>query len=252
MSIIIDFARKQVGKPYVFGRSGMDAYDCSGLTKRAVAQIGLDFYHGATTQWNRGHQTGVAERYNYFGESGDIKTLPTNEVALLFNQDKSRKDNLVMAHTGMYDGKGRVIQAGGYGGRGVHDNPIDMNRWSHWATLSPFWKARDISVADNTLRRGSIGEAVMTLQKSLIMLGYDVGHITKADGKYGPATENGVKKFQGEHGLPVTGFWTDADQAVLDKALADEMGPIENDDTEYILVPKTWIAKLKGIVNEVG
>ena len=45
MSKIINFARLQVGKPYVFGRSGMDAYDCSGLTKRAVAQIGLDFFH---------------------------------------------------------------------------------------------------------------------------------------------------------------------------------------------------------------
>jgi len=58
MSKMVNFARLQVGKPYDFGKSGPDSFDCSGLTKRAVAQIGLDFYHGATTQWNRGTATG--------------------------------------------------------------------------------------------------------------------------------------------------------------------------------------------------
>ena len=45
MSKIIDFARQQVGEPYVFGASGMDKWDCSGLTKRAASQIGLDLYY---------------------------------------------------------------------------------------------------------------------------------------------------------------------------------------------------------------
>ena len=250
MSKIIDFARLQVGKPYVFGRSGMDAYDCSGLTKRAVAQIGLDFFHGATTQWNRGHQTGVAERYNYFGESGDINTLPMNKIAFLFNQDKSRKDKLVMAHTGLYDGNGRVIQAGGYGGTGVHDNPLDIRRWSHWATLSPFWAEKDgDDTVDMTLRQGSIGEAVKQLQLGLIALGYDVGKNTKADGKFGPATAAGVRAFQTDEGLPVTGIWTDADQAKLDKALADEIEPPTNDDEELVLVPR---GLLEQVVEPLG
>ena len=51
MSKMINFARLQVGLPYVFGSSGPTSYDCSGLTKRAAAQIGLDLYHGATTVW---------------------------------------------------------------------------------------------------------------------------------------------------------------------------------------------------------
>lgn len=42
MSKILDFCLAQVGKPYVFGRSGPSSFDCSGLTKRAVAQIGLE------------------------------------------------------------------------------------------------------------------------------------------------------------------------------------------------------------------
>jgi cell wall-associated NlpC family hydrolase len=31
MSKIINFARLQVGKPYVFGTSGPDSFDCSAL-----------------------------------------------------------------------------------------------------------------------------------------------------------------------------------------------------------------------------
>jgi hypothetical protein len=232
MSKIIDFARLQVGKPYVFGTSGPNSFDCSGLTKRAAAQIGLDLYHGATTQWLRGKQTGAPNQFAYWGETGPIHELPMDKVAFLFNQD-TKQSRLVMAHTGLYDGAGRVIQAGGYGGKGVHDNPIDRRRWSHWATLSPFWAQKDEDdYMHTTLRQGSIGEAVKQLQLGLIALGYDVGKNTKADGKFGPATAAGVKKFQADEGLPVTGIWTPEDQNALDNALADENGPPVNDDVD--------------------
>lgn len=230
MSKIVTFARQQVGLPYVFGSSGPTSYDCSGLTKRAAAQIGLDLYHGATTQWNRGQSTGPPERYGYFDQTGPIETLPTNRVAFLFNQDKAAA-KLTMAHTGLYDGAGRVIQAGGYGGKGVHNNPIDRRRWSHWATLSPFWAQKDEDgFMDTALRQGSIGEAVRQLQLGLISLGYDVGKNTQADGKFGPATAAAVKKFQADEGLPVTGIWALEDQNALDNALSDENGPPVNDD----------------------
>lgn len=106
-------------------------------------------------------------------------------------------------------------------------------------------------MADITLRRGSIGEAVRTLQMSLISLGYDVGRNTKADGKFGPATEAGIRAFQVDNGLSVTGIWTDADQAIMDKVLEDEHGPVENDDEEMVLVPKSWLGALKSLVGEV-
>lgn len=230
MSKMINFSRQQVGLPYVFGASGPKGFDCSGLTKRAAAQIGLDLYHGATTQWNRGTATGPPERYGYFDQTGPIETLPTDRVAFLFNQDKTAA-KLTMAHTGLYDGAGRVVQAGGYGGKGVHDNPIDRRRWSHWATLSPFWAEKDGDDAvDTTLRQGSIGEAVRRLQLGLISLGYDVGKSTQADGKFGPATSAAVRKFQSDEGLDVTGVWSVFEQNALDNALADENGLPVNDD----------------------
>lgn len=231
MSKILDFCLAQVGKPYVFGRSGPDSFDCSGLTKRAAAQIGLDWYHGATTQWLRGKQTGAAHQYGYFGETGPIIDLPMNKMAFLFNQDTKRTDKLVMAHTGIYDGNGWVVQAGGYGGRGVHYNPLDKRRWSHYAILTPYWADRDgDTMTDTTLRRGSIGEAVRQMQTALIALGYDVGKNTQADGKFGPATEAGVKAFQKNYGLPQTGIWGTAEEQALDAGLEDELGPPVNDD----------------------
>ncbi len=245
MSKIIDFARKQIGKPYVFGTSGPDSYDCSGLTKRAAALIGLDLYHGATTQFNRGTATGPPERYGYFDKTGPIETLPTDRVAFLFNQDKTAA-KLTMAHTGLYDGAGRVVQAGGYGGKGVHDNPLDRRRWSHWATLSPFWAERDgDDYVDTTLRQGSIGEAVKRLQLGLIARGYDVGKNTKADGKFGPATEAGVKAFQADHGIPVSGVWADADWGLLD-AIPPDAPPVEPDPSAPI-DRMALLAELEGI-----
>ena len=101
---------------------------------------------------------------------------------------------------------------------------------------------------DTTLRQGSIGEAVRQLQLGLIALGYDVGKNTKADGKFGPATAAGVRKFQADNGLPVTGIWTLEDQNALDNALADENGPPANDDVELVLVPRSW---LEGVVQDV-
>jgi len=246
VSKILDFCLAQVGKPYVFGRSGPDSFDCSGLTKRAVAQIGLDWHHGATTQWLRGKQTGAAHQYGYFGETGPIQDLPNGQIAFLFNQDKTA-DRLVMAHTGLYDGAGYVVQAGGYGGRGVHDNPLDRRRWTHYAILTPYWADKDgEAMADTTLRRGSIGDAVKALQTALMALGYDVGRSTQADGKFGPATEAGVKAFQRDYGLPQTGTWGTAEEQALDAGLEDELGPPVNDDAPPV-DNDALLAELEGL-----
>jgi cell wall-associated NlpC family hydrolase len=40
-----------VGKPYVFGADGPDAYDCSGLTKAAWASVGVNLDHYTKDQW---------------------------------------------------------------------------------------------------------------------------------------------------------------------------------------------------------
>lgn len=53
---VIGFAKEQLGEDYVLGGAGPNVWDCSGLTKVAYAQIGIniDAGHSATTQWRNG------------------------------------------------------------------------------------------------------------------------------------------------------------------------------------------------------
>ena len=46
---VVLFALRQVGKPYIYATAGPDTFDCSGLTKRAYAElrIGLPHFSGA-------------------------------------------------------------------------------------------------------------------------------------------------------------------------------------------------------------
>jgi cell wall-associated NlpC family hydrolase len=46
------FACEQVGKPYAWGASGPDAYDCSGLTMAAWSRAGVGLPHNAAQQRN--------------------------------------------------------------------------------------------------------------------------------------------------------------------------------------------------------
>jgi hypothetical protein len=235
---ILTFAREQVGKPYVFARSGPDSYDCSGLTLRAVAQIGYVWKHGATSQWTRG--LGIKDStckdlptwLGYWSTNGTIDTLPMNQLAFLFNQDKARTDKFVMAHTGIYDGNGMVIQAGGQY-KGVSDMPLNRKRWSHWATL----KGVD-----------SMGYDMKTVQRQLIAMGYDLG-VWGADGVKGAKTTAAIVRFQAEHGLPQTGAWTDTEQAAWAVIAPTEPEP----GTGYITLTldKTVAMALKAALDKV-
>jgi peptidoglycan hydrolase-like protein with peptidoglycan-binding domain len=65
------------------------------------------------------------------------------------------------------------------------------------------WEKLDLAdTGEPTLRDGSKGVAVRGLQRILLSLGYDVEEI---DGRFGPKTESGVKKFQEASGLDVDG-----------------------------------------------
>jgi len=51
---VLDFALAQVGKPYQFFTKGPTAFDCSGLSLAAYAQIGVPLVHHAATQAQQG------------------------------------------------------------------------------------------------------------------------------------------------------------------------------------------------------
>lgn len=83
------FACGEIGKPYVWGASGPDSYDCSGLTQQAWAAAGVSLTHYTGAQWNEG--TAVS-RSN--ARPGDL---------VFFYSD--------LSHVGLYVGNGLMVHA---------------------------------------------------------------------------------------------------------------------------------------------
>ena len=53
-TVALSYALAQLGKPYLWGASGPDAFDCSGLTMMAWAQAGVSLLHYTGDQINEG------------------------------------------------------------------------------------------------------------------------------------------------------------------------------------------------------
>jgi cell wall-associated NlpC family hydrolase len=51
VATVIAFARSQIGKPYLWGGTGPDAFDCSGLMMMAHRAAGIDIPRTAELQW---------------------------------------------------------------------------------------------------------------------------------------------------------------------------------------------------------
>ncbi|WP_031477534.1 C40 family peptidase [Streptomyces bicolor] len=83
------FARSQVGKPYVWGATGPDSYDCSGLTQAAWKAAGVDIPRVTYDQVNAGTTVSLAN-----ARPGDL---------IFFYDD--------VTHVGIYIGNGMMIHA---------------------------------------------------------------------------------------------------------------------------------------------
>ncbi|CAM5229215.1 Glycoside hydrolase OS=Streptomyces alboniger OX=132473 GN=CP975_21445 PE=3 SV=1 [Streptomyces alboniger] len=83
------FARAQIGKPYVWGATGPDSYDCSGLTQAAWKAAGVDIPRVTYDQVNAGTTVSLSA-----AQPGDL---------VFFYDD--------ISHVGMYIGNGMMIHA---------------------------------------------------------------------------------------------------------------------------------------------
>lgn len=83
---VIDFARSQKGKPYVWGANGPNSYDCSGLTRAAYRKAGVELPRVSRDQAKQGKHVKSSDR-----KPGDLMYWP--------------------GHVGIYAGNGKVIHA---------------------------------------------------------------------------------------------------------------------------------------------
>ena len=88
---VVNYAYKFLGKPYVYGATGPNSFDCSGLTQYVYNKCGADLTRTTYTQVKQGVRV---DRNNL--RSGDL---------VFFNTQGS------LSHVGIYIGSGKFIHA---------------------------------------------------------------------------------------------------------------------------------------------
>ncbi|GAB3990427.1 C40 family peptidase [Nocardioides marmoraquaticus] len=101
----VAYAMAQVGKSYVWGAAGPDAFDCSGLTMAAWATEGVSLPHNSQAQYAAGTPVSESE-------------LQPGDLVFYYSP---------ISHVGMYVGNGQVVNAlnpgSGVQVSGLHDMP---------------------------------------------------------------------------------------------------------------------------------
>jgi cell wall-associated NlpC family hydrolase len=86
----IAFARHQIGKPYLWGGTGPDAFDCSGLMMMAYRAAGIDIPRTAETQWQWGPRVSPGHEQPgdlVFFAGADGTTTSPGHVGLVIGHD---------------------------------------------------------------------------------------------------------------------------------------------------------------------
>ena len=104
---VIDVAASLIGRPYVWGAEGPNAFDCSGLTQYVYQQFGIELPRRAISQSRFGDAAGRRFR------RGDL---------LFFSTDTRKSE---VTHVGLYEGNGVMIDASKRHGRVRRDDLSD-------------------------------------------------------------------------------------------------------------------------------
>lgn len=92
-AVAVAEAERQIGKPYVYGGSGPDSFDCSGLTAWAWRAAGVRLSHSAYTQWFETTRVPIDQI-----QPGDL---------LFFGNDGVES----IHHNAIYIGNGQMVEA---------------------------------------------------------------------------------------------------------------------------------------------
>lgn len=102
----VKFALSQVGKAYVYGAAGPNAYDCSGLTMAAWGRVGVGLPHSSRAQMGSGRPVSMG-------------SLQPGDLVFYYSP---------VSHVGMYIGNGQIVHAAnprsGVNVAGVNSMPV--------------------------------------------------------------------------------------------------------------------------------
>jgi cell wall-associated NlpC family hydrolase len=88
-AVAVHFAMAQIGKPYVYGAAGPNAYDCSGLTMAAWGAAGVGLAHSSSAQYSEGTHISPSQ-------------LQPGDLVFYYSP---------ISHVGMYIGHGMIVNA---------------------------------------------------------------------------------------------------------------------------------------------
>lgn len=157
---------------------------------------------------------------------GTIDTLPEIPGVAL------RSDG----HVGVYVGDGYAVEERGFS-YGCVRTKVASRKWTHWfqlpfvdygdatfaggGSVKPDTADTEYTLGTRTLKNGSRGTDVKTLQEFLLQLGYALPRYG-ADGKFGAETETALTAFQKKAGVKQDGIYGSETHAALMDAVADD------------------------------
>jgi cell wall-associated NlpC family hydrolase len=97
----IHYAMAQVGKAYVYGAAGPNAFDCSGLMMMAWAQAGIGLPHSSSAQYGMGRHVASSD-------------LQPGDLVFYYSP---------ISHVAMYIGNGLIVEAANPGA-GIRVSPV--------------------------------------------------------------------------------------------------------------------------------
>src|SRR5918998_4902631 len=103
----VQFALAEVGKPYLWGATGPNTYDCSGLMLRAFQAAGIDMPRVSWQQFQAGGHVPVEQ-----AQPGDLLFYATDP-----------NDPATIHHVMLYMGDGQMVEAP-YSGESVRVRPV--------------------------------------------------------------------------------------------------------------------------------
>jgi cell wall-associated NlpC family hydrolase len=127
VSTAIAFAEQQLGKPYLWGGTGPDAFDCSGLVMMAYRAAGIDIPRTSQEQWTWGPQIQASQ-----AEPGDLVFFPGSDGTVT-----------APGHVGIVIGGGKMVEAYATGtplriASYLNRAPVGFTRpWAHSGVILP-------------------------------------------------------------------------------------------------------------------